>query len=77
MATAETRWAFVDYATNQPTRIPREIAEAFVVVAGKEGKAQAPVVAAARESIMACEWAKVARQHYDQVYKPLLSTVRP
>ena len=37
----------------------------------------AAVVAAARESIMACEWAKVARQHYDQVYKPLLSTVRP
>ena len=32
LATAETRWAFVDRATNQPTRIPREIAEAFVVV---------------------------------------------
>jgi acyl-CoA thioester hydrolase len=34
LATAETRWAFVDYATNQPARIPREIAEAFVVVEG-------------------------------------------
>jgi len=34
LATAETRWAFVDYATNQPIRIPREIAEAFVVVEG-------------------------------------------
>ena len=34
LATAETRWAFVDYASNQPTRIPREIAQAFVVVEG-------------------------------------------
>ena len=42
-----------------------------------EGATIESVVAAARESIMACEWAKVARQHYDQVYKPLLSTVRP
>lgn len=32
LATAETRWAFVDYSTNQPTRVPREIAEAFEVV---------------------------------------------
>jgi acyl-CoA thioester hydrolase len=32
LATAETRWAFVDYTTNQPTRVPREIAESFVVV---------------------------------------------
>jgi acyl-CoA thioester hydrolase len=32
LATAQTRWAFLDYATNQPTRIPREIVEAFVVV---------------------------------------------
>ena len=36
LATAETRWAFVTYATGQPTRIPAEIAEAFKVM--KEGK---------------------------------------
>jgi acyl-CoA thioester hydrolase len=34
LATAETRWAFIDYTTNQPTRIPRDIAESFVVVEG-------------------------------------------
>jgi acyl-CoA thioester hydrolase len=33
LATAETRWAFVDYASNQPSRIPGEIADSFVVVA--------------------------------------------
>ncbi len=32
LATAQTRWAFVDYATGQPARIPRDIAEAFRVV---------------------------------------------
>lgn len=32
LATAETRWAFVDFRTGRPTRIPREIAEAFPVL---------------------------------------------
>jgi acyl-CoA thioester hydrolase len=32
LATAETRWAFIDYATRQPARVPREVAEAFPVV---------------------------------------------
>lgn len=29
---AETRWAFVDYASGKPARIPPEIIQAFVVV---------------------------------------------
>ena len=29
LATAETKWAFIDYATGQPTRIPRQIAGSF------------------------------------------------
>ena len=29
LATAETKWAFVDYATGQPARIPPEVAEAY------------------------------------------------
>jgi acyl-CoA thioester hydrolase len=32
LAVAETRWAFVNYATGQPTRIPREVADAFQVI---------------------------------------------
>lgn len=32
LATAETLWAFVNYTTGQPTRIPREIATAFELV---------------------------------------------
>jgi len=32
LASAETKWAFVDYATGGPTAIPREIAQAFHVV---------------------------------------------
>lgn len=32
LATAETKWAFIDYATGQLTRIPREVAEAFQVI---------------------------------------------
>jgi acyl-CoA thioester hydrolase len=32
LATAETRWAFIDYATRQPARVPSEVAEAFPVV---------------------------------------------
>jgi len=33
LATAETHWAFVDYATGSPTRIPPEVAGAFRCVA--------------------------------------------
>ena len=36
LATAETLWAFVDYATGQPQRIPVEVAGAFEVVDGEE-----------------------------------------
>ena len=32
LATAETKWAFIDYATGQPMRVPPEIAQSFVVV---------------------------------------------
>ena len=32
LAEAETKWAFVNYATGQPARIPPEIARAFQVV---------------------------------------------
>ena len=32
LATAETLWAFVNYATGRPTRIPREISAAYHVV---------------------------------------------
>ena len=32
LAKAETHWAFVDYATGRPTRIPPEIAGAFPIV---------------------------------------------
>ncbi len=32
LATAETKWAFVDYATGQPARVPREMAQSFQVV---------------------------------------------
>jgi acyl-CoA thioester hydrolase len=32
LASAETKWAFIDYATGQPAAIPREIAQAFQVV---------------------------------------------
>lgn len=34
LATAETRWAFINYATGQPARIPPEVAQAFTVVEG-------------------------------------------
>ena len=33
VATARTRWAFVDLATGRPTRIPPEVASSFAVVA--------------------------------------------
>ena len=32
LATAETNWAFIDYASNRPVRIPPEIAGAFEVI---------------------------------------------
>jgi acyl-CoA thioester hydrolase len=32
LATAETNWAFIDYTTSRPIRIPVEIARAFEVV---------------------------------------------
>ena len=32
LATAETNWAFVDLTTGKPTRIPADVAAAFVVV---------------------------------------------
>jgi acyl-CoA thioester hydrolase len=32
LATAETKWAFIDYATGQPARVPREISDSFQVV---------------------------------------------
>lgn len=32
LAIAETRWAFIDYATGQPARIPPEVAASFPVV---------------------------------------------
>ena len=33
LATAETKWAFIDYATGQPCRVPIEIVGAFEIVA--------------------------------------------
>jgi acyl-CoA thioester hydrolase len=32
LATAETRWAFIDYATRQPARVPKGVAESFPLV---------------------------------------------
>ncbi|MGO8744530.1 MAG: acyl-CoA thioesterase [Thermoguttaceae bacterium] len=32
LATAETKWAFIHYATGQPHRVPTEIARAFEIV---------------------------------------------
>jgi acyl-CoA thioester hydrolase len=32
LAVAETLWAFINYATGHPMRIPREVAESFQVV---------------------------------------------
>lgn len=32
LAKAETQWAFVDYATGKPIRIPTEIAEAYPIL---------------------------------------------
>jgi acyl-CoA thioester hydrolase len=35
LATAETLWAFIDYSTGQPQRIPAEVAESFQIVEGQ------------------------------------------
>jgi acyl-CoA thioester hydrolase len=35
LAKGETNWAFINYATGKPTRIPAEIAEAFPVLQAK------------------------------------------
>ncbi len=32
LASAETKWAFINFATGQPARIPRQIAGAFQVI---------------------------------------------
>lgn len=32
LATAETRWAFINYTTRQPQRIPKEIMDSFQLV---------------------------------------------
>jgi acyl-CoA thioester hydrolase len=32
LAKAETHWAFIDYATGKPTRIPPEIADAYPIL---------------------------------------------
>jgi acyl-CoA thioester hydrolase len=32
LATAETKWAFIDYATGQPWRVPAGIVQAFEIV---------------------------------------------
>jgi len=32
LAKAETNWAFVNYRTGQPARIPREVADCFILV---------------------------------------------
>jgi acyl-CoA thioester hydrolase len=38
LAKAETQWAFVDYATGKPKRIPAEIADAYVVASEEQEK---------------------------------------
>jgi len=35
LATAETKWAFVGYATGQPQRVPPEVVQAFEIVADR------------------------------------------
>ena len=32
LATAETKWAFIDYTTRQPMRIPPKVAESFQII---------------------------------------------
>ncbi len=49
LATAETRWAFIDYAARQPARVPPEVAESFPVVSlegdAKDGRRRATPIA--------------------------------
>jgi acyl-CoA thioester hydrolase len=40
LAKAETNWAFVNYATGKPTRVPAEIADAFPVKVKEAGSAR-------------------------------------
>ena len=42
LATAETRWAFINFSTRQPLRIPSEIADAFTLVDDVPTKAGKP-----------------------------------
>ncbi len=35
LAVAETKWAFIDYTTKNPMRVPREVAQSFQVVEGE------------------------------------------
>ncbi len=39
LAKAETHWAFVDYATGKPARIPPEVAEAYVAASTRASDA--------------------------------------
>jgi acyl-CoA thioester hydrolase len=36
IAKAETLWVFVNLSTGKPTRLPKEVADAFIVVDAKE-----------------------------------------
>jgi acyl-CoA thioester hydrolase len=42
LAKAETNWAFVDYETGKPTRIPREVTETFFAASKRSDKASQP-----------------------------------
>ena len=37
LAEAETNWAFINFSTGQPARIPAEMAAAFIIVADEPG----------------------------------------
>ncbi len=37
LAEAETHWAFVNFSTGQPARIPAEMAASFIIVADERG----------------------------------------
>ena len=47
LAKAETHWAFINYATGKPTRIPAEIAHAFPIAVQSAGAAWATAATAA------------------------------
>lgn len=42
LADAKTNWAFVDFATGQPKRIPREIADAYPLISRHAESAASP-----------------------------------